>query len=261
MSSFDYPDQEPTPRKKGRSGDKSNRAIWNILTIFVLLLTFCCCGYFATVFANPYFALNPLKPAALVKPLVLPTATWTPIALEPTWTPTATLPPTETPTLRPTFTPIPTETPIVLNSPTPSTPVTPTEGPTTTFTPSPTGVPFSSSVKYIESAIFHPDAGCNWAGVSGEVFDIKGNPVAGLQVFLKGNYEGPVQKVTVTGMDPLYGKGWFEFQLGATPIDTNDQLAIQLLDQAGLPLSEKVIFDTFSDCKKNMVQVRFKQVK
>jgi hypothetical protein len=47
--------------------------------------------------------------------------------------------------------------------------------------------------------------------------------------------------------------------LGDTPINSRDKIYVQLLDQAGLPLSDKVYIDTFSDCQKNLVLVRFKK--
>jgi hypothetical protein len=261
MTDLNFSEKTPTP-PPGKARGKNQNTLWNVLTLVILLLTFCCCGYFLLVFINPYTPLNPLKPNTPVPPLILPTATWTPISLPATWTPTPSVPVTAGPTLRPSWTPEPSTTPIVLYTDTPT--LEPTAVPTDTPAPTinPTDVPFSTTIKYIESAIFHPEAGCNWAGVSGEVFDIKGSPVAGLQVILKGTFNGQtVLQVTVTGMDPLYGKGWFEFPLGNKPVDSKDALSILLLDQAGVPLSNKTTFNTYADCKKNMVQVRFKQVK
>jgi hypothetical protein len=261
MTDLNFSEETPTPPPSKKQGVKQN-PLWNILTLLTLLLTFCCCGYFLMILINPYTSLNPLKPNTPVPPLVLPTATWTPISLPATWTPTPSVPVTAGPTLLPSWTPEPSATQLKLYTDTPTT--EPTAEPTATQEPTinPASVPFSTTIKYIESAIFHPEAGCNWAGVSGEVFDIKGSPVAGLQVILRGTFNGQsVQQVTVTGMDPLYGKGWFEFPLGDKPLDTKSLLSIQLLDQAGIPLSQKTSFDTFADCKKNMVQVRYKQVK
>lgn len=261
MSDLNFSDEISTPPPSKPRGRNPN-SLWNVLTLLTLLLTFCCCGYFLLIFINPYTPLNPLKPNTPVPPLVLPTATWTPISLPATWTPTPSVPLTEAATMRPSWTPEASSTPIKLytDTPTPEPTALPTETPEPTINPA--SVPFSTTIKFIESAIFHPEASCNWAGVSGEIFDIKGSPMAGMQVILKGNFNGElVQKVTVTGMDPLYGKGWFEFPLGDKPLDTTASLSVQLLDQAGVPLSQKTSFDTFADCKKNMVQVRFKQVK
>jgi hypothetical protein len=70
-----------------------------------------------------------------------------------------------------------------------------------------------------------------------------------------------VDLFTVTGTAPIYGQGGFEFRLGDTPLSTNDRLYAQLLDQAGLPLSEQIYFDTSSECTQNLILVRFRQVR
>jgi hypothetical protein len=44
-------------------------------------------------------------------------------------------------------------------------------------------------------------------------------------------------------------------------VDTYNLLKVRLEDQAGLPLSDFVSIDTFSDCAKNLIVVNFKQVK
>jgi hypothetical protein len=51
----------------------------------------------------------------------------------------------------------------------------------------------------------------------------------------------------------------FEFFLGTVPISSKGELFLQLLDQSGLPLSDKIYIDTFNDCSKNLVLVRFKK--
>jgi hypothetical protein len=64
---------------------------------------------------------------------------------------------------------------------------------------------------------------------------------------------------TVSGISTDYGKSGFEFVLGSVPVSSKGDLYLQLLDQAGLPLSDNVYLDTFNDCKKNLVLVRFKK--
>ena len=246
--------QEP-PRPRDTRG-----ILWNVLTIGIVLLTLCFCCYFMMIFANPYLSLNFFPPNTPVAPLQLPTATWTPISLPPTWTPTITPPPVEQPTLHPTFTPIFTETPLVLFSPVPADTALPTE--TLSPTPEPTGVPFKVSVKYVDSAIIHPDLGCNFFGAGGSVFDLKGNPFKGLVVSLTGSAGGKTyQQLTVSGTAPAYGQSGFEFNLGTKPVDSSGSLFVQLLDQAGLPLSPKAPFDTYADCAKSLPIIRFEQIK
>lgn len=250
MSEFNFDE----PEKKRSSFSMPEFGLWDILTLLILLMTVCLGIYFVTVFMNPGTPLNLLKPAYLKTP----TATITPIQLDPTWTPTATVYVPPTATLRPSITPPATATLANLVPPT-DTPV-PSKTPTATPTPK---APFSvSSVNSIESVIIPHllDQGCDWQGVGGTVDDQNSSPIIGIVVRLAGTYDGKsVELTTVSGISPEYGKSGFEFVLGDTPIDSRDKLYVQLLDQAGLPLSEKVYFDTSSDCKKNLVLVRFKK--
>jgi hypothetical protein len=104
------------------------------------------------------------------------------------------------------------------------------------------------------------DAGCDWQGVGGTVDDQNSSPIIGIVVRLAGTYDGKfVELTTISGISPEYGKSGFEFVLGDTPMDSRDKLYVQLLDQAGLPLSEEIYIDTSSDCKENLVLVRFKK--
>ena len=90
--------------------------------------------------------------------------------------------------------------------------------------------------------------------------DQNGSPIIGIVVRLAGTYNGKtVELTTVSGISPEYGKSGFEFVLGDTPVNSRDTLYVQLLDQAGLPLSDKIYIDTFNDCDRNLVLVRFKK--
>jgi hypothetical protein len=243
---------EPEPKSSGFS--MPSFGLWDILTIVVLLVTVCVVVYFSMIFFDPGFSLNPLPPAYLKTP----TATITPIQMEPTWTPTPTVYVSPTATLLPSITPPATNTPPNL------TPVTDTPEPTGTPTPTRTPkAPFSAaSVNSIESVIIPHllNVGCDWQGVGGTVDDQNGSPIIGIVVRLAGRLDGKsIELTTVSGVSPEYGKSGFEFVLSDTPVDSRDTLYVQLLDQAGLPLSDKIYFDTFSDCEKNLVLVRFKK--
>ena len=249
--SYDTMDQ---PKARARSNPAM---LWNVLTVVVLLMSLCLGGLFLSIFVNPYSFLNPFPPPTLIPMLVTPTSTWTPIPLEPTWTLTPSVVPSITPTRRPTITPYPSDT--LIASATSN--IKPTKTPTTTFTPKP-AYPFTANITAYDSTIIHPEAGCNWSGVGGQVYDLKNNPVVGLVVHLYGMYgDAKEDMLTVSGTAPLYGQGAFEFTFGSLPLDTKNTLYIELLDQAGLPLSDKVYFSTYSDCKKNLLIIRFKQVK
>jgi hypothetical protein len=246
MNSYDYNDA-PASRPKSRL------ELWDILSLLVLMITLCIGVYFALVFAFPNSFINPLPPNP-VNPLEPPTATITPIQLEPTWTPTP-FSATSTPTLFPTITLQP--------SPTSFSLVPPTRTPS--FTPTPKA-PFSATVNVLQSDIIpHLQAlGCNWQGVGGSVVDTNNSDVPGLVVRLAGTYNGKAvgpdgYQLTVSGTSPDYGKSGFEFFLGTVPISSNDLLFVQLEELGGQILSEKVYIDTFNDCKKNLVLIRFRK--
>jgi hypothetical protein len=67
--------------------------------------------------------------------------------------------------------------------------------------------------------------------------------------------------MTLTGIALNYGRAGYEFTLADKPIASNDMLWVQLLDQIGAPISEKVYFDTYAECEKNLIIINFKQVK
>jgi hypothetical protein len=248
MSEFNF--DEPDRKSSGISLPAFG--LWDILTVMALLVTICLGVYFVTIFIDPGSSLNLLKPAWTATPTI------TPRQLEPTWTPTATVyvPPTET--LLPSITPPATFTPANL---VPATD-TPIPSATPTITPTPKALFSASSVNAIESIIIPHllDAGCNWQGVGGTVDDQNSGPIIGIVVRLAGTLNGKsVELTTVSGISPEYGKSGFEFVLGDTPVNSRDTLYVQLLDQAGLPLSDRIYIDTFSDCKQNLVLVRFKK--
>ena len=201
---------------------------------------------FAIVFINPQSSINPLPPTTMPAPFL----TWTPST-----TPIVSLPETWTPTTSPTT--VPSETPIPSNTPIPTLEETPI--PTADLE---SGTSFSiqgGSPSYVENS-FHPEVGCNWLGVAGQVFDSEGSAVSGILVeaggFLGAN---EISKLTLTGMAPNYGEGGYEIVLGDSPISSGGDVWIQLLDQANLPLSDKIYFKTFDSCDSNLVKINFIQ--
>jgi hypothetical protein len=65
----------------------------------------------------------------------------------------------------------------------------------------------------------------------------------------------------MTGMVSTYGPGSYEFELATEPVASEQTLWVQLFDQAMLPLSDKVYFDTFDDCERNLILIQFNQVR
>jgi|APTNR8051073442_1049403.scaffolds.fasta_scaffold27521_2 hypothetical protein len=243
MSKYDYDDSSTSQSRGGRLD------AWDLMSILSLIVTFCLVLYFIAVFLVPDSAINPLSPRNAASRLPA-TSTPTPIQLLPTWTPT--LPNTDvtsTATIAPTHTLQPTATIVSL--------ITPSATPIPTNTPK---APFSATVTYIDSTIIHPEAACNWQGVAGTIVDSKNADMIGIAVRLSGFYNNKTKnELTVSGIAPAFGKSGFEFFLGTVPVSSDGLLSVQIFDQAGLPLSDPITIDTFNDCTKNLVLVKFKK--
>ncbi len=244
---FDYIDEE---EKTTANPD----LVWNILTIAVLVVTLCIGALFLTVLINPDAGLNPFPPPTMPVAAALDTPTPTPKQLlPPTWTATASPAPpaTITPTLEPTAT---------LEA---LAEAAPTEAPPTAES----NMPFvlhEGNPQYIPN-LYHAELGCNWMGVGGQVLSLNGAPVTGVVVKLGGQLAGqPVDLVTVTGIATKYGPAGYEFDLTELvegPTASSHSLWVQLLDQAGLPMSDPIYFDTYEECDKSTIIIYFKQVK
>jgi hypothetical protein len=101
-----------------------------------------------------------------------------------------------------------------------------------------------------------PEAGCNWAGVGGQVFDRIGSPVSGLIVKINGTIEGnPVLVYAVTGSSLQLGAGGYDVFLSDHPIATQSLLFLQLFDVTGVPLSSTIPLETVSSCTRNLLLV------
>ncbi len=208
-------------------------------TVVVVLL-------FAIIFINPQVGFNPLPPTTMPALFL----TWTPSPI-----PIISLPETWTPTVSPTI--VPTDMPIPSNTPEPTQEETPV--PTANLE---SGTSFSiqeGSPSYVENS-FHLEAGCNWLGIAGQIFDKEGTPVSGILVET-GGFLGEIEisGLTLTGMAPDYGEGGYEIALSDSAISSDGDIWIQLLDQANLPLSEKIYFKTFDSCDSNLVKINFQQ--
>ena len=249
MDDMDYMDEVAS------AGPDTSAIMWDIASAVLVLGAIIVALVAFTIFINPYSGLNPLPPPTPVPPYYTPTPTITPRALPPTWTPTT----------QPTFTPTNTPRPLdfVTNTPYVVTSIyTATNTPQITNTPLPTGKPFQATLQALDGSIMHTDAECNWMGVGGEAYDLNNEPLIGLTVHLAGTLDGQeIDQYTVTGVAPQYGRAGFEFTLSDHPIESFKTLYIELLDQAGLPLSDQIYFSTYNDCTKTLILVRFKRVR
>jgi hypothetical protein len=243
--------------------------VWNIATIVVLVITLCIGVLFLTVLMNPNAGLNPFPPPALPVAMKLDTLTPTPKqVLPPTWTvtPTDTLIPTETNTPEPSATPLP-----VSDTPVPeagdaagaeeAVEAEPEEDPLESDMPF---VLHDGNPQYIPN-LYHAELDCNWMGVGGQVLSLNGAPVTGVVVRLGGQLAGQnVDLVTVSGIATKYGPAGYEFDLTELvegPTASSHSMWVQLLDQAGLPMSTQIYFDTYEECDKSTIIIYFKQVK
>ena len=229
--------------------------MWDVLSILVLILTVGLVGYFALVYFNPASQFNLLPPGQGPLGEHPPTLTATPLQLEATWTPTATLVLTPSDTPRATITPIFTFTPFSL--------VPPTKTPRPSATPTKAKAPFSVTVNYIPSTIFYPDLACSYFIVGGEAVDAKNAPykfgIVKVGGTLNGQTVDPDKHTTVTGVATQFGQGGFEVPIPEAPLlDSKETLWIQMFHTDGTPLSDRKALNTYNDCQRNLIQVRFK---
>jgi hypothetical protein len=104
----------------------------------------------------------------------------------------------------------------------------------------------------------HPEAGCNWSGIAGQVFDANDLPVRSLVIEVGGTLQGvALQSLSLTGVATAYGPGGYEVVLGDRAFNSSSVLWLQIKDLSGKELSEPVFFDTFADCNRNLVLLNF----
>jgi hypothetical protein len=238
---MDNYDLRPEPKVKKKPNT------WNILTVLVLLGICGAVYYFYSLFVNPYTFLNPFQPQALPTSFRTATGTATNTLPPPTETPESVLLRSPSRTKAPTWTPIPSETPKGAK-------------PVGTATITTTPMPATADITYQASTTVHADSACKWFGVGGKVLDAAGKPIPFQTVQVSGTLGGKaVNDIVLSGHDPLpaYGSSGFEFVLGNAPVDSSQELWIMLFDNTGMPLTNKIYFDTYKDCNKNLVMVVF----
>jgi hypothetical protein len=104
----------------------------------------------------------------------------------------------------------------------------------------------------------HPDDGCRWLGVAGQIFDPEGLELLGLTVIAGRADDEPDNNLTaITGTAIAYGFGGYEIKLSNQAVDTATVYWVQVLDTGSEPLSQLIYFDTYADCERNLVLVNF----
>ena len=143
-------------------------------------------------------------------------------------------------------------------------PPEPTATPDVTPTPEPTATPEpityglqEGNPLYIANFV-HTGAGCGWLGVAGQVFDASGEPLMDLIVIAGQDSVGESnQWAARTGLSTYYGPGGYEIQFTGQPTATTQDYWVQVLGPSGDILSERVYFDTFDDCDRNLILINF----
>lgn len=253
----DFPEEQDHPRKPASARPLNLGWVWNLFSLLLLAGTIGVIILVGLIFSNPSGALNPFPPPTLIPTLFIPSLT--PL-------------PTQTPSQAPSSTSLPSPTATLTPSPTATSTAiaaTPIEPGTTTQTPTPRGSTslFSFGLqgepRAIESSLFNPGRTCQWMGVAGQVFDLKNSPVPlGIIVQLVGVADGKVLNITsLTGTATQYGPSGYEITLAERTAASTGQLWIRLLNQEGTPLTDRIFFNTYADCNKNLIIINFKQIK
>lgn len=175
---------------------------------------------------------------------------------------------TPSPSQLSTFTPTP-ELPTLTSSPVETaTPEDPTQTPTLTPTKQlvlkPTAtqslldVQLGSPIGIPNFA--HPELGCQWMGVAGQVFDIDGTPMEELVIEFGGTLAGQdVFGLTISGHAEIYGPGGYEYKLADQPIASSGTVWARVYDFDGIPLSDDTYFSTYATCDQNLIILNFVQ--
>jgi len=240
------------------------RLSWNKLTNLLAIATLVTAVLLIWIYINPQVFLNPYPPVVVPPTIVIPTqaATEPPqptMTFTPSITPTTTLKPFQFPTSTPTSIP-PTPIPVTVN-PTQAVALTKTAEVIGTTSPW-QFILQPGSPAAVSSLIMRPESDCKWMGVGGQVVDMNDAPILGLRVQLYGSLHGNVKDVSsLTGTVDRYGPGGYEIKISDIPTETNKTMWLQLYNQVGGAVSDKVMLSTTAGCEKNLIIVNFKQVK
>jgi hypothetical protein len=248
-----------------RRGSGANQTqVYNIVTAVMLALTIVACiaALILAVTAPRGGAQAAADPTATLFTLPTETATVRAPTLNATWTasptsesqvPTATWTPSVTPTPTVTDTPL---TPRATSTPTAT--ETPEATATSPATITPTRAPFdyilrNGSITYTSN--FANNAGCDWAGIAGVVFDTAGNPQSGVTAEVS---SGDFSQTAVSGSNTSYGTSGWEVYLNNEPIDQT--FFVQLVSSSGTPLSQRIEVEMVDSCQSNLAFLVFDQI-
>lgn len=171
-------------------------------------------------------------------------------------TPTLTSTGTSRPPATPTLTPVPTKTSVPTIEPT-FTRTVPV--PTKTSEPTPTKVPGEIYILQPGTPFDVPAGGCNSLSVAGVVFDEFGEYEVGVYVEVEGPDGFKVGAYTGSAVD--FGLSGYQVHLGDEPFDSFGVYSVTILfDKDDVWLSDKIYFDTYEDCDRNVILINFVHV-
>lgn len=248
------PVSRPRSSAQVRRARRSSDLYWNVLTLMVWLGIASMVMVFLTIYFNPASPINPFSPVppTLVSVVNLPSETPSP-------QPSPTLTPTSTATHRPTSTPV---TPTVTLTPLPTATETITPGPSPTATINSIFPFVLRNEPYVIAGSAMPNHDTCKLWVAGQSYDLQNAPMVGITVMLGGNLDGQtLYQLSLTGTALQFGQAGYEFVIADRPIKSKGSVWVQLFDQALIPLSKRVYFDTYADCNQNLILINFKQVR
>ena len=108
----------------------------------------------------------------------------------------------------------------------------------------------------------HTELGCNWLGLAGQVLSSDDHPIKNLIIEVGGSLEGSeVIGIGLTGLATDYGSGGYEIVLADHVVNSSRTMWVQIHDITGKDLSNKIFFDTFDDCGRNLILLNFVQAR
>jgi len=241
-------------KRPGANTTRIRRLVLNLVSFVFLLASLVLGGAYGVILINPQVSFNPYPPPTLPATVGPPTVTNTPAIYLPTEIPRS-----------PTARPLPTTAPTATLTPPPEETLTPTATETVDLTP-PATVQAGAQFELQPGSPTHTAhvEGCSVMGVGGRVFDTQSAPIIGLAVRMGGELGGldigTLDSLTGSATN-LFGFGGYYFDLGDTPIASQNTLWIQVVDaSSGFELSQQVFLSTFASCDQNLVLVNFRQV-
>jgi hypothetical protein len=107
----------------------------------------------------------------------------------------------------------------------------------------------------------HPEYGCNWTGVGGQVFNAAGEPLPSLVIQVTGMLEErDLLLLALTGTTPVLGPGGYLITLADHPVATAAPLYMQVFNLQGIAQTGVVAFTTAADCNQNLTLLNFAEV-